>query len=331
MPGLTPIAEAQAPEIKATSKKADGDTAVLSIINHHVVLNSGITLLNPYNLTTNGIIGDPTNRRKLANGDGTKAKFFIDVAVNYVWAWDSDRRARFAAEELKEVNPDGKDGSYFFLSNFPNSLKAPLDIQGHLSYYAKDGKETTASAIVGSGSFGGEVTLGLPFYRALYTLDATVPQKISKEDHDTLYKKTVSAHWVGLTLSYSGVTDSDAFDIHSRFLLGVGYRAAFKTPFEVTDGSRNREVTVSFTVGAASVETVKFLSEATREIQLHHEDVPKYRSRPAFALEMEAYYPITASLSAVMGARLYSGTDPGTWNAYFGLTVPLSKIADILK
>ena len=321
MPGLTPIAEAQSAETKALQTNAPGDTAVLSIINHHVVLNSGITLLNPYNLTTNGIIGDPTNRRKLANGDGTKAKFFIDVAVNYVWAWDSDRRARFAAEELA----CGKDGSVYL------RLKAPLDIQGHLSYYAKDNQSTTASAIVGSGSFGGEVTLGFPFYRALYTLDATVPQKISKEDHDKLYKNTVSAHWVGLTLSYSGVTDSDAFDIHSRFLLGVGYRAAFKTPFEVTDGSRNREVTVSFTVGAASVETVKFLSEATREIQLHHEDVPKYRSRPAFALEMEAYYPITASLSAVMGARLYSGTDPGTWNAYFGLTVPLSKIADILK
>jgi hypothetical protein len=295
--------------------EADEGSDDTTIWNNHVALNTGVILLSPYSLTTNGIVGDSTNRRRLEKNDGTEAKFFVDLAVNYVWAWDTERRARFA----NETTPN-KSGDYdgFEWNEFP------LDVQAHISYYAIDDKETTVSAIIGSGSFGAEVTLGIPVYRALYTHGRT-------STADFGYDRTDSVHWVGLVASYSAVTDADAFDVHDRLLLGIGYRAAFRTQVKDSESKRHREAVLSITGGAAGVETIKFLNDGTREIQLHHEDIPKYRTSAAFALEAEVYYPVTSSLSAVMGTRIYSGLDPNTWNAYFGLTVPLDKLVEILK
>src|SRR3569833_2154359 len=191
------------------------------VVNSHISLSSGMILLNPYNLTTNGLSGAINGRRALDKGSGTQAKFFIDLAVNYVWAWDSDRRARFA-EEYKD-----KDESHWFWRG-----TMPVDIQTHISYYAKDNSKTTASAIVGSGSFGGEVNLGFPIYRALYTTDGSFPRPANKKHYtpaesSDLYDNTESAHWFGVVGSYSGVTDSDSFSVRNRYLLGFGYRAAY--------------------------------------------------------------------------------------------------------
>ncbi len=305
-------------------------TKSTNYINGHISLNSGLILLNPYRLTTNGLTGDTTGRRAIDKGDGTQAKFFIDLAVNYVWAWDTARRERFA----EELNKAGGGGLFLWQKNGKRWEGAiPLDIQTHISYYAKDSSDTTASAIVGSGNFGGEVTLGLPIYRALYTKNGSNPKNTKSED---LYNETESVHWFGVVGSYSGVTDSESFNVHSRYLLGVGYRAAYPSfggfgDSDSKNGERPREFVLSVTLGAAGVDSVQFLNNTSREIKMHHGDVPDYTVKPTFALEMEAYYPLNSSLSAVLGSRLYPNLDPGMWNAYAGVTIPLDKIAALFK
>lgn len=298
-----------------------------SLFRHHVAINTGVSMLNPYLITTNGLTGDPKGRGMLKEGSGARAKFFIDFALNHVWAWDPYRCWRYCERKLHEDVQDAQIGDWFWAEG----EKLPLDIQAHLSYYAMDEEETTASAIVGSGSFGGEIAIGFPFYRCLNLANTLHLGHADLATADKCYDATESAHWIGVVGSYSGVTDSSAFDVHARFLLGLGYRATFKTPFTISDGARSRAACFNIIAAPVGVDTVEFLSEGTKEIRLYHEDIPRYHMRAAFALEMELYYPITGGLSAVMGSRIYTGLDPNTWNAYFGLTLSLDKIGQFLK
>lgn len=295
----------------------------------HFALNTGFILLNPYSLTTNGIDGADRNRRKLQESSGTDAKFFIDVGLNYVWAWDADRRATLwnRGTRTSSNRAGGTDGKkQFALTHWDEEAHNvyrwlgwdSIDVQAHISFYAKDDKETTAAAMVGSGNFGSELTVGLPILQSIFTRPAA-GQTANNLKPEELYNITRSVHWIGLVGSYSAVTDSGAFDIHDRILGGLGYRAAFRS-------FKNRDIVWNISAGIAAVDTVRFVGDDTKEIVLHHEDVPSYRHKTAFALESEAYIPVTDSLSAVVGTRLYSGLEPNTWNAYIGLTVPFDRL-----
>jgi hypothetical protein len=223
--------------------------------------------------------------------------------------------ARFVQGNLPASNYTGEFG-----------LGVP-DFSGRLIFMGHDDKKTTAAAIVGTGEFGMEVTMGIPLFQAIDTDTDGLGAKSAEE----LYADTRSTHWVGIVGSWSGVTDSSAFDIHSRYFVGLGYRAAFKAPWE-TDASGepfSREIAMNFQIGRAWVDAVEFTNRATHEIRAESLGEPSYREKGAMGVEAEFYIPLGKSLNGLVGARLYplSGSHtPNTWNAYVALTVPLTKL-----
>lgn len=300
--------------------------ALVRLENNIVRLNAGAILLNPYKLgeVRTNAAGSPV--RDLSDGDA-QAKFFLDIGANWVWAWNVDRRARWVGDQ----NSSHERGRGFQESVFskPSMMLEP-DFQGHLSFVAKDDKETTTSAIIGSGEFGLEVTLGIPLYRAVYT-DKDISANYTRLEADEIYDTTLHAHWVGLVLASGGTTDAAAFDIHRRDFFGGGYRAAFKQFWDKSDETA-REVVLSFQVGYARVDSVAFANRDTdHSVRLRNGDVPDYHSHGALAFEGEVYVPVSGSLNVVFGARLYSGIDPNPWNAYVAATFPLSKLGKLFE
>jgi hypothetical protein len=294
--------------------------------NNVVSLNAGVILLSPYKL------GAPTNTgsgrpARILESDDSQARFYIDVAVNYLWVANYERRARWAKERMqttrddlwdifqgaKKTDQDGDGGEW--------GLGSP-DFQGHIMYVAKDDKEASAAAIVGSGEFALEVTVGLPFYQAIYTRDGSLDAKNGRE----LYDKTLHAHWLGIVGSWSGTTDGDAFDVHSRYFFGMSYRGAFKAGWSKQEDKIRREVTATFQIGYAAVDSVRFVGNNDTSVFLTHGSVPKYHMESAMGVEAEVMIPLGKTFTGTAGARIYTGIDPNPWNAYVAVTVPLEKV-----
>ncbi len=275
-------------------------------------------LLNPY-IVTNFTDGYGGTHGNLEKSDGTRARFFVEVAYHDVWAWDVLTRHRFIK---RATTPEDGDYSMWF---WGGKMKADrsIDFQARFNFIAKDDKETTAAAVVGTGEFGGEVTLGLPVWRKL-TVNTPNSLDDAGTDLNKTYEETRSARWVGVIVSYSGVTDSDAFDIHSRVLSGIGFRVARKD-WSLQDA---REFTLSVNAGVAFLDTAEFISSNSHEIRLRHRDVIDYKVDTAFGLEAELNLPLTGHISATLGTRLYAGMDPNVWNAYIAVTV--DNVSDLL-
>jgi hypothetical protein len=255
----------------------------------------------------------------LSDGD-SQARFFIEVSANNAWSTDVNRRSRWAHKESIQSSHGQLHDLGFGLPDF----------QGRISFVAKDDKETSAAAIVGSGEFGVETTVGFPFYRSIVLKDSETYKKCDSATE--LYDKTEHTHWLGLVGSWSGVTDGSAFDIHSRYFFGLGYRAAFKAPWTAEDGDVGREAALNFQIGYAMVDAVKFANrDVDRTIRLRNGDVPDYSEEGAMGVEAEFFIPVTKSLDVVVGTRLYTGIDPNPWNAYIAATFPLDKLAKILE
>lgn len=321
-------AHGQSARVITSKKMGDegGNPADPPLVNNYVQFNAGIMLVNPYSVNTNNGITE------LEDGD-SQGRFFFEVAANYVWAWDWHRRWEWIqARKGHDVAPTG--GRRFLQGKLPathysGELGIGLpDFSGRLIFMAQDDKKTTAAAIVGTGELGLETTMGVPFFQAVDTYSGNLT---AHTDATKLFKDTRSTHWVGAVGSWSGVTDASAFDIHSRYFVGLGYRAAFKVPWETdTEGKEfNREIAMNFQIGKAWVDAVKFKDRSTHEVVDEKLGEPRYRMKGSMAVEAEFFIPLGKSLNGLVGARFYpiSGSDtPNTWNAYVGLTVPLTKL-----
>ncbi len=197
------------------------------LVNNYVQFNAGVMLVNPYSVTNDKTAGTT----HLEDGN-SQAQFFFEVAANYVWSWDLHRRWEWIdSRQRLDDAPTGWDR--FFQGKLPAckyggefGIGSP-DFSGRLIFMAQDDKEATAAAIVGTGEFGMETTIGIPFFQGIDTYSGNLTKAMDAEE---LYKDTRSTHWVGVVGSWSGVTDASAFDIHSRYFVGLGYRAAFKVP-----------------------------------------------------------------------------------------------------
>lgn len=299
--------------IKSVSKPNEKTTTITeeedSVRVFPFQISSGIILLNPY-VVTNFTDTSGRTRGNLEKGDGTKARFFIEVSYNQTWVSTPNKRYDFLYA-TPAANPNTRHLQKWFWDQDDPSV----DIQARLNYIAKDDKETTTAAIIGSGEFSGEITLGLPVWRKI-NLNDTV-SSLQWDDEVDIYKKTADAHWVGLVASYSAVTDSGAFDIHDRIFGGVGYRAMHKAGF-VADG---REFSISLNGGVAFVDSLEFISKRNHEVRLVHGDVPDYEMKAVGALEAEVNLPLTGNISATLGTRFYTGLDPNVWTAYVAVTV----------
>jgi hypothetical protein len=330
--GLQVTAHGAGPAVAEKPKAGTKDESTLSYVNNVVHINSGLMLLNPYKITTSNDMNNTTTH--LTDGDA-QARFFIEVAANYTWAWNAHRRWDWVASRAESGGCYGwlhkiRQGDRPVADGIDEFGFGPPDFHGRLSYIAQDSKNTSAAAIIGTGEFGMEVTLGLPLYQSINVPSRNLGQYRNAMD---LYTNTTSAHWFGFVASWSGTTDGRAFDIHSRYFAGLGYRAAFKSPWEGSDAS-GREIALNFQIGGASVDAVQFTDKFTRQIAAESPGIPDYGTDTLMGVEAEIYIPINKSLNAVVGARFYplSNSDsPNSWNAYVGLTVPLTKLAGLFE
>ena len=264
------------------------------IINSPVSFNVGSVLLNPYRLGTSNVLEKSDN----------KAAFFIEFTLNDLWAWNPERREEFKGHSNKNWIWDDEW-----------KLNNRLDWQARLAYYARSGKPTkeVASALVGSGDFGGELTITLNLFQTMRADESKAGEEF--------FKSTTSAHSFGLVASYGGITDKEAFDIHSRYLVGIGYRANF------------RETLFSTQIGFARVDNIEFVDNTSRVIRMANGDIPRYRSQSCMAIESELYWPLGSGVAIYAGAKLYplqSGSSPNQWSGFIGVTYSLDKLKALL-
>ena len=283
-------------------------TNTLTSKNSYVSINSGAYLLNPYKLV---------NTNQIAPGD-SKAVFGLDLAVNYMLAWNPERRQKFIYNHFQE----GKTFNGWRGRDWGFPVYDDLDFQSKVSFFINgESSDRSASAIVGAGDFAADITIGYPLLFGVFTdLPGT---NLIGAGLTNLYLHTTSVHWFGLVASYGATTDKNAFDVHNRYFAGFGYRAAFPA-------AHNREALVSVHIGCAWVESTRFVDSTTRTIFMKH-DAPKYFLESGLGIETECRIPLTDAADITFGARIYSGHEPGKWSANIGLTYPLEKLLGFFK
>ena len=292
----------QAVKSVITKPKNSETETETKIINSRVSFNVGSVLLNPYRLGTSNVL----------EKSDSKAAFFIEFTLNDLWAWNPERREEFKGHSDKNWIWDDEW-----------KLNNRLDWQTRLAYYARSGKPTNevASALVGSGDFGGELTVTLNLFQIVHGNASKSDVKFSDQKGEEFFKSTTSAHSFGIVASYGGITDKEAFDIHSRYLVGIGYRANF------------RETLFSTQIGFARVDNVEFVDNSSRVIRMTNGDVPRYRSQSSMAIESELYWPLGSGVAIYAGAKLYplqSGSSPNQWSGFIGVTYSLDKLKALL-
>jgi hypothetical protein len=202
-----------------------------------------------------------------------------------------------------------------------------FDFQSKLAYYLRNGKPTNevASALVGSGDFAGEISLTYNIF-----------QKITTNAADTTgqyYDKVEYAQSFGLVGAYGATTDSNAFDIHSRYFLGLGYRLAHKTGEKIPGTTHRREALFSTQIGIARIDNVEYVDSSSRQIKMTNGDLPDYSTKTCVGIETELYYPLGPYSSLFMGARLYpkqGDSSPNQWSAFIGFTYSVDKLIELL-
>jgi hypothetical protein len=295
-------------------------TNALSVSDNYFSFNSGAYLLNPYKVV---------NTNQIAPSDA-KAVFYLQLSFDYVAAWNLERRQRFVRSYLDKDKGFGGWNGIKFQNPLPwktdHSSYETLDISGNISYFLQGNSQPTASTIVGAGDFSAEISLGIPLVIGVFTDDPHLDANMLGGDSLTnLYAHTTSVHWVGLVESYGVTTDRGDLDAHSRFFTGLGYRAAYRSPF-----GNLREVLVSVQLGCGLIDSTHFVNSTDSTIEMEH-GVPKYFLEPGFAIESEFRVPISKSADLNFGASVYSNHHPDSWNAHIGLTFPLEKLTDFLK
>lgn len=299
----TDEAEKKVAEATKVAASAESDTGK-RIDNNYLSINSGLYLLNPYEIGASN---------RLERGD-SEAAFFIEFAFNNAWAWNPARRQYTWSDRSCD----------FF------DFKSPLDhmdFQTKLSFFLHDNgsKTTNASTIVGSGDFAAEATVTFNIYQGLF---GPSPRATGGADR-SIFDETTLAQSIGVVVSYGGITDRQAFDIHHRIFTGLGYKGAFRIG-ESDPESVARELLYNIQMGYAWIEQTQFLNDDTREIKLTQGDLPDYQLEGGFAVETELYWRITKTSFLFVGARLYANHDPNPWSAHIGVTIAADKVSDLL-
>lgn len=297
--------------LTATSTKPDGkdiELSEVSVAGSHFSLHAGAFLLNPYRVEniTNGV-------GTLSQNDA-EAAWFFELAVNWVSAWEPGRRERLYLD-TKRINPNNVGNGRVIFKPGKLSYRNP-DVQARFAAFLHNNDDDkTASTIVGSGEFSGEVTLGLPLFGAMFLEGEDI------DSGETFYNQTTSAHFVDLIYSYGATTDRGNFDVHHRNLAGLAYRAAYKVP---TNKKIRRELLMDVRAGAAWIESTPFEDERNRLVKVD------YETELGWALETELYYPLGDTANIVMGSRIYGGHDPNPWNAYIALSLSVEELKKTL-
>lgn len=277
-----------------------------TVDNSYLTIIAGAYLLNPYR------IGE-SNRLEKSDAE---APFFIQFAYDNVWAWNAIRR---------QYGWDNKRPSIIERKSFIDYI----DLQGKLSVFLhSDSDKTNVSTIVGSGDFAAEGTFTFNIWESTFGLESDADESgVSKPEnlYSHIYDRTIFAQSYGPCISYSGVTDRSAFDLHSRVLIGTSYKAAMKLGRFKTNEPR-REGLISINLGYAWIDQLQFVSESSRVVKTTHDGVPDYKFEGGFAVEADVYYPIGKDLFLTAGTRIYAMHDPNPWSAQLSITWSVERL-----
>jgi hypothetical protein len=253
--------------------------------------HTGVRLLSPFSIGTQD---DAPGSQFLNKGDGSVSGFLEWVYSNR-WAWNESRIKMSEADE----------GAYASIQ----SLKDPFnslywDFDTRLTYNFAKGKEDDATAMVGSGDFGLELTLTRHLFRDTMT-------------HDW----ADGAGSFGLDFSYGLVTEKGSFDAHHRLFAGPSYSVSMRM------ADTGKWALLTTRIGYSKMESVIYKSSSSREIVLEHGDIPKFKLKDAVAFESELFYPLGKDATISLGTRIYGKMNPNPWTVYIGYSKAISALA----
>lgn len=254
---------------------------------------AGVRQLSPYKLVLD--TSTPIKTGKLEKGDGDSVSGFVEYVYSNRWAWND---ARIAA---------GADQPDLLLSDILTNWDADrIDFEGRINVGIAKNSEVDANAIAGSGEIGVEFNLAKHLARGAFDGD------------DGHY--SVSAE-----IGYGLTTDRNAFDAHQRFFGGLSFTASYPSW-----GGGDGAVLLNFRGGYTKIDTVRFLDRSSRQIELTHDDLPRYRAKDAWTLEADMIYPLSKNAHMTLGTRITGGLDPNPWTIYVGYTKSIGELAKAL-
>ncbi|MDP3070149.1 MAG: hypothetical protein Q8N18_07670 [Opitutaceae bacterium] len=290
------IAKAALEELKP---QPQAEIAALTHSGPTSFIHAGVRLLSPYKFTftpANAATNTPAKGTLETAGKDDTASFIEFVYSNRA-AW-SPLWLKDLSENNSRMAGAGKGWFGEFLGNF--------DFETRLTYnFSKASSDATA--IVGTGDFGAEVSIARLF--------AGTFQLHDKQD----WKK---GGWsIAPEVSYGVVTDRGSFDARQRLFGGAGYTVSYNL-----GGQDARWLLFHARLGAAKVESLKFVNDTTREVELIRGNLPHYRFHRTVAFEADVLYPLSRDAHLTFGGRVYSSVRPNSWTLYMGYTTPISKI-----
>jgi len=252
-------------------------------------------LLSPYkfNETT----------RTLESGD-SKATGFVEFVFSNRTVWSPDRlealrprkkstKAAHPAETDQTVEPTQHESD-----RFSRGILFPIpDIETRFNINTGAG-EAEANAVVGSGDFGLEISLGLPWY---------------------VSQGPGYAWSIGPEISYGVITEKENFNARERGFIGPSYTGSFAL-------DKERRLLWQTRGGYTLIDSLQFVDRNTREIETDFGGRPKYSSEDAWVIETNVIYPINKDTFLTFGASVYSGVTPNTWTAYIGYSRSITDV-----
>ncbi|MBM3852052.1 MAG: hypothetical protein FJ399_02745 [Verrucomicrobia bacterium] len=295
---IADLMTAQEKNLARMRELVDGGERSATVMFFH----GGVRLLSPYQVkpqtdAAGNVVLDPNGKQHsfLEKSDGTTSGF-VEFVYSNRWAWN-EQRIRATDEQSKKVGwviSESFGDSHFW------------DFDARMVYNFSKGGGSDASAIVGSGDFGIEVTASRQLNRS------RLPGSAKLGD---------GAASFGLDLCYGLTTDKSSFDAHHRILGALNYSVS-------KPNESGRWTLLTLRIGYGAVENVNFVREDSREVKLKHGDVVDYDLKPAVGFEAELFYPLGKDAAVTLGTRVYGKLSPNPWTVYVGYT---KSISDVFK
>jgi hypothetical protein len=263
-----------------------------------VFIHAGVRLVSPYKTKVEG--SAPNAKGTLESAGKTDTANFLEFVYSNRGAWSSYWLDRLGRSESEARGPLRHVASAF-------------DLDTRLTYNFSESK-ANATAIAGTGEFGGEVTLTAP-----------ILSNVNFYLHDP--KDWRKGGWsLAPEFSYGVVTNRGAFDAIERKFFGLGYTASHN----FGAASDPRWVRLHLALGKADVDTVMLVDEKSRDIALIRGTLPHYRKERRKAFEADVIFPVGKDTHITFGGRVYDGRQPASWSLHLGYTQPIGNLLGAL-
>lgn len=287
--------------------KALTDTGPLSF------LHAGVRLVSPYKFAlepdpkTKDLPANTVFKGKLETASKDDTAAFIEFVYSTRGAWNQSFLEKLVPKDASALPngalPPEPSKAYSFLSVF--------DFETRLTYNFADAK-ANATAIAGTGDFGGEISIAAPVIPGI-TLHLHEPRDAS-----------LGGWSIAPEFSYGIVTGKADFDARERKFWGAGYTVSYNLGGR--EQANRRWLRFHAAVGRAKIDALKFVDDKSKEIEVVNGMLPRYHAINTTAFEADVIYPVSKDAHLTFGGRVYDGSRPNSWTLYLGYTRPISKI-----